>query len=442
MHALYLSPTNGARPGAEEGLALCGPVHSAVRTAGPSELAQALRASRGRTLALVQAWQAALPGLSVPHHAALNPPLWEWGHLGWFQEWWTLRNGQRHLGPRSASEGPAFGASLMPRADALYNSSQVPHASRWQLPLPDLAATLGYLHEVLERSLAALQDAASSDADDDALYFWRLALLHEDMHAEASVFMAQALGLPLPEALVLGLGRTGEESVGQAAVPEAGQGGTPLAVQGGTPQAGRGLGSQDRAPAQLHVPAQTWQLGHAGPGFAFDNERQAHPVSLTAFAIDVEPVSWARFLPFLQATGHPLPPHLRCVQGQWQVERFGSWQPLEMQASAVHLNAHDAQAWCAWAGRRLPTEAEWEYAAHQPGFAWGQVWEWTASDFVPYPGFEPHPYRDYSAPWWHSHRVLRGASGATSAHVADVRYRNFFVPERRDLLAGFRSVQA
>jgi EgtB-related family protein len=88
----------------------------------------------------------------------------------------------------------------------------------------------------------------------------------------------------------------------------------------------------------------------------------------------------------------------------------------------------------------LPTEAEWECASQQPDFEWGQVWEWTASQFAPYPGFEVHPYRDYSEPWWHNHRVLRGACAATSAHVVDVRYRNFFVPERRDIFAGFRSV--
>jgi ergothioneine biosynthesis protein EgtB len=356
-----------------------------------------------------------MPDLSVPPSPGMNPPLWEWGHIAWFQEWWTVRNRQHHLGTRSASSGADFDASLLPDADALYNSSEVAHDSRWTLSLPDLAGTQSYLAQVLQRSLGHLQAAlaAGQGASDDALYFWRLVLQHEDMHNEASVYMAQALGLNLPPAL-----GWREPPSGEAAAHDA---------------------SKDRL-GPIQVPAQVYALGHAGPGFAFDNERQAHPQALANFEIDTAAVTWARYLPFVQATGHALPPHVRCVEGIWQAQRFGPWLLLDLQAPAVHLNAFDAQAWCEWAGRRLPTEAEWECAAQQPGFAWGQVWEWTASDFAPYPGFEVHPYRDYSAPWWRCHRVLRGASAATSAHVVDVRYRNFFVPERRDIFAGFRSV--
>lgn len=400
--------------GAPLGL-LRGPVYSAVRTAGATALAQALHRTRARTLGLMQAWQSALPDLSVPPLPGMNPPLWEWGHIAWFQEWWTVRNRQRHLGTRSASSGADFDASLLPNADALYNSSEVAHDSRWALSLPDLAGTQTYLAQVLQRSLDHLQalQAAGLGANDEDLYFWRLVLQHEDMHNEASVYMAQDLGLALPPALCWR-----EIASGEAAAHD-----TPT----------------DRL-GSIQVPAQVYTLGHTGPGFAFDNERQAHPVALAAFEIDVAAVTWARYLPFVQATGHALPPHVRCVEGIWQAQRFGQWQRLDLQAPAVHLNAFDAQAWCAWAGRRLPTEAEWACAAQQPDFEWGQVWEWTASDFAPYPGFEVHPYRDYSAPWWHGHRVLRGACAATSLNVVDVRYRNFFVPDRRDIFAGFRSV--
>ena len=112
-----------------------------------------------------------------------------------------------------------------------------------------------------------------------------------------------------------------------------------------------------------------------------------------------------------------------------------------MSLPACHLTLHEAQAWCAWAGRRLPLEAEWERAAFtQPDlFEWGAVWEWTASTFAPYPGFAPHPYRDYSAPWFGTHQVLRGASVMTQARMHNARYRNYFTPERNDICAGFRS---
>jgi EgtB-related family protein len=125
--------------------------------------------------------------------------------------------------------------------------------------------------------------------------------------------------------------------------------------------------------------------------------------------------------------------------------RFDRWQPLDLKGPAVHLSAFEADAWCRWAGRRLPSEAEWECAAMttpssaQPSFQWGRVWDWTASAFEPFPGFEPHPYRDYSAPWFGTRRVLRGASAATSPRMAHPKYRNFFTPERDDIFAGFRS---
>ena len=129
---------------------------------------------------------------------------------------------------------------------------------------------------------------------------------------------------------------------------------------------------------------------------------------------------------------------------QWQQWRHGRWQTLDLDEPACHLTLYEAQAWCAWAGRRLPSEAEWQCAAqaHPGRFKWGAVWEWTASAFQPYPGFVADPYRDYSAPWFGSRQVLRGASLATQPRLRHLRYRNFFRPERNDIFAGFRSCAA
>lgn len=375
-----------------------------ARTGAAADLAARLRRTRARTLGLFSAWQTALPDLRVPLQPELNPPLWELGHVGWFQEWWNRRNPDRGLGLAGHPDAPRA-PSLVPDADALFDSSRVPHDSRWTLPLPDAATLLDYLDAVLGDTCERL---TRSDGTDDALYFPRLALFHEDMHNEAAVYMAQGLDIPIPASL----------ADGQPDRP-------PLAARHG----------------EAAVAACSWHTGIDAPGFRFDNELAEHAVPLDAFRIDTSPVSWRAYLAFVTATGTLPPPYLRAEGGAWQQRRFGVWQAVDLDAPAVHVNWHEAQAFCAWAGRRLPTEFEWECAAHTvPGFAWGEVWEWTASPFEPYPGFAPHPYRDYSAPWFGTRRVLRGASRATAAEMAHPRYRNFFTPDRRDIHAGFRTV--
>jgi iron(II)-dependent oxidoreductase len=192
--------------------------------------------------------------------------------------------------------------------------------------------------------------------------------------------------------------------------------------------------------ATLKIPAQRFEAGWPGAGFAFDNELQPHPVQLDAFEIDAEPVSWARFEAFVAAGGYRSRQYWDADGWAWLQASGAPVRGKSTQESAMHLTAHEARAWCRWAGRRLPTEFEWECAAlTQPAFSWGQVWEWTASSFLPYPGFVPHPYREYSAPWFETRQVLRGACSATSPSLAHPRYRNFFEPQRADIFAGFRS---
>jgi iron(II)-dependent oxidoreductase len=361
----------------------------ALRTGGMEPVREALLDARRRTLALADAYALALEdaGMQVPYAPELNPPLWELGHVAWFQEYWVARNRQRPLGIKCKPEHKRL-PSMLQQADALYDSAKVEHRSRWSLPLPDLAATQRYLDSTLEQTLVLL-DQLPGDASEDELYFFRLVALHEAMHAEAAAYMGHALGIALPP----------------AARP-----------------------AKRPALTRIALPAQHFKVGSPLEGFAFDNEQLDHNVQLAAFDIDSQPVSWSRFMPFVRAGG--------CKPRAGWAEAAA----LDPQAPAVHVSAAEAQAWCGWAGRRLPTEAEWECAAMQaPGFVWGEVWEWTASTFEPYLEFIPHPYRDYSQPWFGSRRVLRGASSATSPWLAHPRYRNFFEPHRSDIFAGFRS---
>ena len=125
--------------------------------------------------------------------------------------------------------------------------------------------------------------------------------------------------------------------------------------------------------------------------------------------------------------------------------RFGRASRMSGSQSAMHLSWWEADAWARWAGRRLPSEVEWEIAAHQAarrGFRWGDVWEWTSNTFRPYPGFATDPWRGYSEPFFGSSKVMRGASFATRARMKHPKFRHFADPARDDLFVGFRTCAA
>ena len=384
-----------------------------ARLLAGARLAEALRDSRATTLARTMdrdddAWR-------VPMQAGVNLVGWELGHLAWFAEFWILR------GPH-VTDANGFVAAAKPAAiagpDAIFDSARLGHGDRWRVALPSRADLTARLAAQLDACIDALPD----DEDDDAAnYFHRLALFHEDMHGEALAWLRATLGWPAPQGLAL------------PSLPRR----APLRIEGGAIVLGRAPGER---------------------GFAFDNEEPALPIGIAPFEIDATPVQNAEFLRFVAAGGyddaafwpgaagawrarHALSHPSRWRRaGDWQMRWFDRWQPLDPAAPVVHVSAWEAEAYCRWAGRRLPRAADWECAARDPGFFWGHsVWEWTADPFLPYPGFIAGPYADYSRPWFGDHRELRGGAFATDERLHDPRYRNFFVADRSDVFAGFRT---
>jgi len=397
-----------------------------MRHAGRELLSLALMDARNHTLHVLAQYERALDAghLTVSPAPELEPPLWLAGHAAWFAEYWIGRNTQRALGVRCGPQ-PTRLASVVPQADAWWNPAQVSRAARWAADGPDRAAVKSYMLDTLESTLDLL---AKTPDEDDALYFYRLALFHEDLRGEQLIQMAQTLGLAL-----------------QLQAP---------------------AGLQPREP--LRVPMTRWELGSAPGGFVFDNEKWAHEVEVPEFEIDAQPVTWAQFVEFVDDGGYDRPELWQPQGWDWlqakardegrrgprHVEqigvasgavlqtRFGRATRMAGSQPAMHVSWWEADAWARWAGRRLPAEVEWELAAHtltHRGFRWGDVHEWVAGTLRPWPGFSPDPWAEYSVPWFSQARVLRGASFATRSRMKHPKFRSFALPGRDDLFGGFRS---
>ena len=337
--------------------------------------------------------------------STINPPLWEAAHVAWFAEWWCVRDAYNTDDGDTRADRP----SMWVDCDGFLNSNLVAHDARWQLPALTKATTLDYLNRSLDATLGRLERADETDA---ALYPFRLAMFHEAMHLEALAWCAQTLAWARP----------------------------------GWVRELRDV----HHPIDVMIAATSERCGHRGldgHGFAFDNERHAHEISCAAFSIDHTPISNAQFLQFVESneylpgTGLRHPRYWRCVNDAWQARSFDQWLPLDPRAPVIHISALEADAYCHWAGRRLPSEPEWEVAAARGLIDCGDaVWEWTASTFTPYPGFSADRYREYSAPWFDGkHRVLRGGAHATLDVMHHAHYRNYFLPDRSDVFAGFRT---
>ncbi|MDX5332759.1 MAG: SUMF1/EgtB/PvdO family nonheme iron enzyme [Gammaproteobacteria bacterium] len=412
--------------------------------------------ARRRTLTLIEGLDSGQ--LMGPKLSIVNPLLWEIGHAAYFYEYWILR---QHLGE----------APVLPSVDSLYDSINIAHDDRWDLPLPRLEDTLAYMRAVHDRVRRHVeQDGPDPQRD----YLLEYAIYHEDMHDEAFTYTRQTLEYPAP-------------AIG--AVP--------------------GELMQGRLEGDAQIPGGTFMLG-ATPqdGFVFDNEKWAHPVEVQPFAIARAAVSNAEYAAFVEAGGYADPQYWdeagrawrresglehprywRRAGGGWALRRFDRWEPLPPDAAVIHVCWHEARAYCRWAGRRLPTELEWEVAAAgQPGpdgglssgkrrYPWGDAapapqlanldgrahgtiavgalpagdsafgcrqmignaWEWTEDTFGPYPGFTPDMYADYSQPLFGNTKVLRGGAWTTRGRMIRNTWRTYYGPERNDVFAGFRT---
>jgi gamma-glutamyl hercynylcysteine S-oxide synthase len=354
-----------------------------------AEVADTLSATRERTLALVDRLDDDL--LHRPLDPIMSPLVWDLGHIAAYEDLWCVH--------RLAGE-PLLREDLA----ALYDAFETPRPARADAELLDREQAMGYLEEVRDRTLRVLDSRGPSDLHE-------LVLRHELQHTET---MRQAMFL----------------------------GGLP----GGSPE---GLPAFPADPDWVEIPAGPFVMGAAGDGFAYDNERPAHEVDGGAFRITRTPITNATFLRFVEGGGYE--------RREWWTDEAWAWKeeyditrPLGWTDGdgrpVQHVSWFEADAFARSLGARLPTEAEWEKAA-----TWdhgtllegiGLVWEWTATVFAGYPGFSAYPYREYSEVFFDGgYRVLRGGSWAASPRVATRTFRNWDLPQRRQIFSGIRLVK-
>lgn len=375
-------------------------------TASQPMRAESLRDARARLLSVY----ADLPesywiASRFPYREIINPPLWEIAHVAWFQEYWCLRY--------DPEQDRAIRPSIFRNADELFDSRRVAHKSRWNAEYPAKTAIDEYLCETLSRIESDIESGATADPARD--YFVRLSLHHEQMHAEALLMTLRTLGLPLPPTF--------------PHLPELSKEKEWVAVAEGRYPVGT-----ERSAAH----------------FVFDNEKFVHDVEVGAFQISSRPVLAEEFADFVSAGGYSCNEFWSLEGIAWRDEhrkrQLGAdslrrVNPNQRHQPACNVSLHEARAYCKWAGCRLPLEVEWEIAARQEGGLGlaGLVWEWTDSAFGPFPGFSADPYREYSQPWFGDHYVLRGGSWLTHPDLKRPGFRNFYLPHRDDVFAGFRT---
>ncbi|MGW5464308.1 ergothioneine biosynthesis protein EgtB [Streptomyces sp. NPDC003996] len=417
-----------------------------------------LTAARDRTTLLTSCVEE--PDLTAQHSPLMSPLVWDLAHIGNQEELWLLRA----VGGRDA---------MRPEIDSLYDAFEHPRAERPSLPLLPPAEARRYAAEVRGRvtDLLAGADFHGTRLTEAGFAFGMIAQ-HEQQHDETMLIThqlrkgPQALTAPDPEPAPLFTG-----------------------------------------PAEVLVPGGPFTMGTSAEPWALDNERPAHVREVAPFWIDTTPVTNAAYRAFIEDGGYDTerwwtpegwahikqhaitaPLFWRRDGGHWLRRRFGVTEAVPPDEPVLHVSWYEADAYARWAGRRLPTEAEWEKAArHDPAtgrstrYPWGDadpapqhanlgqrhlrpapagsypagasplgvrqligdVWEWTASDFLPYPGFKAFPYKEYSEVFFGSeYKVLRGGSFAVDPVACRGTFRNWDYPIRRQIFSGFRTARS
>jgi iron(II)-dependent oxidoreductase len=422
-------------------------------------VAAALDEARGRSLSLLDP----LPDESLvrQHSPLMSPLVWDLAHIANYEDQWLVRAITRQPAAR-------------PELDDLYDAFRHPRPDRPALPILGPAEARSYGAEIRGRALDVLDGLALDDPTDPLVaggFVHGMVVQHEHQHDETMLATLQLMAAP------------GYRPVVAAA---------PVATPGVEP-----------AP-EVRLPGGTFVMGTSSDPWALDNERPAHVVDVAPFWMDTTPVTNAAFGAFIADGGYADPrwwtavgwawrteAALECPQywqrvgAGWTIDRFGAIAPPIPDQPVQHVCWYEADAYARWAGRRLPTEAEWEFAAgsgedgRQHRWPWGDteptpahanlwsaaspfgpgavtahpaganrwgvlgligdVWEWTSSEFTGHPGFAAHPYREYSEVFFGpAYKVLRGGSWATHPSCIRATFRNWDYPIRRQIFAGFR----
>ena len=365
--------------------------------------------------------------LNKAYSPILSPLAWDLGHIANFEELWLVQT----IGSREPMRGDL---------GRFYDAIENPRATRNELPILRGDELRSYMSEVRERTLDVLDDI-DLEGDDPLLrdgFVYELILAHEHQHNETMLQLLQMVERYEPAEC----------------------------------DPGPGAEAVEDGPGMVRVEGGTHVIGAGSEGFAYDNERPRHEVELAPFEIDRTPVINADFARFMEETGAEPPLYWeRDGEGGWVRTVMGETRELDLGHPVVHVDYPAAVAFARWAGKRLPTEPEWEVAARgsdrtranldhlafgtAPAGAYsdassdygavqmlGDVWEWTSSDFTGYPGFEAFPYDEYSKVFFGpEHKVLRGGAWATRRDVIRITFRNWDLPIRRQIFSGLRCVR-